>query len=103
MHQRFQTSFQIKGNFMLNKILLIIFLISPLLAFANMPETECYELQSEVYKFADSGDTKNTKDIKKLYDLSTKLTEECGYLMAQDALKKRRNYNYILYKKLNGQ
>lgn len=88
---------------MLNKLLLIIFLISPLLAFANMPETECYELQSEVYKFADSGESKNTKDIKISYDLSTKLTKECGYLMSQEALKQRREYNYILYKMLNGQ
>ena len=69
--------------------------------FAKMPEAECHKLLSEVYKYAETANSENKEDIKKLYELSTKLTEECEYLMNEEVLKQRREYNYILHKKLN--
>lgn len=63
-----------------------------------MSESECYELQTEAYKNADSDET---VDAKKQLDLSIKLTEECGYLMSDEVLKQRREYNYLMYKALN--
>ncbi len=69
--------------------------------FAETPEAECHKLLSEVYRYAETANSENKKDIKKMYELSTKLTEECGHLMDEKVLKQRREYNYILYKKLN--
>lgn len=67
-------------------------------AFAKMPEAECYQLQKEIYRHVN---TKDTVDKKRHLDLSIKLTEECGYLMSVEDLKKRRAYNYSLYQQLN--
>lgn len=78
-----------------------IFMLSllPHVAHAELPESECYELQTEAYKNADKDNT----DAKRQLELSTKLTEECGYLMSDEALKQRREYNYMLYKALNNE
>ena len=69
-------------------------------ASAQMPEAECYKLQTEAYKNAD---TEDVVDKKHHLELSIKLTEECGYLMSDDVLKQRRAYNYSLYQQLNNQ
>jgi len=83
----------------MNKQILLIFLLSSLscAAHAQLPESECYELQTEAYKHAE----KDNPDPKQQLELSMKLTEECGYLMSDEALKQRREYNYLLYKSLN--
>lgn len=71
----------------------------PHVARAELPEAECYELQTEAYKNADKDNT----DAKRQLELSTKLTDECGYLMSDEALKQRREYNYMLYEALNNE
>ena len=89
--------------YMQKKMTLAILLFSPLFSFASMPEAECHALQSEIYKYANSANSQDIEEVKKLYQLSTKLTEECGYLMDKDVLEQRRAYNYVLYKKINGE
>ncbi len=63
-----------------------------------MVEAECYKLQTEAYKYADS---EGTVDKEYHLELSIKLTEECGYLMTDEVLKQRRAYNCMLHKQLN--
>lgn len=84
-------------------VFIIVALTSSLSAYAKMPENECYKLQTEVYTFAEDADSSDIENVKELFELSVKLTEECGYLMGDDVLKQRRDYNYNLYKKINGQ
>lgn len=77
-------------------ILAILLLSVNSSAYAQLSESECYALQKETYDHAES----EKPDPKQQLDLSMKLTEECGYLMSGEALKQRREYNYLLYKSL---
>ncbi len=79
-------------------LLVVALLATPFTASAQMPEAECYKLQTEAYKHADSEDT---VDKQNHLEMSIKLTEECGYLMTEEVLKQRRAYNYLLHKQLN--
>ena len=83
----------------MKNLTLLAFLFSsiPHFAHAQLPESECYKLQSEAYKNAED----EKSNPKRQLDLSMKLTEECGYLMSEEVLKQRRAYNYELYKALN--
>ena len=83
----------------MRKVLLVVVLLATsFTASARMTEAECYKLQTEVYKHADS---EGTIDKDQHLELSIKLTEECGYLMPDEVLKQRRAYNYLLYQQLN--
>ena len=77
-------------------ILLALIPVISYTAQANMPESDCYDLQAKAYKHADS----ENPDPKRQLELSMQLTEECGYLMNEATLKQRRSYNYKLYKSL---
>ncbi len=83
----------------MRKILLVVTLLATsFTAAAQMAEAECYKLQTEAYKHADSDDTVGKQ---RHLELSIKLTEECGYLMTSEVLKQRRSYNYLLHQQLN--
>ncbi len=104
MHQNNTTRVEIfrikKMDNIMHKILLLVFLLTySYSSFAQMPEAECYKLQTETYNHADDRPVNKKNHL----DLSIKLTEECGYLMTEEVLKQRREYNYLLYKLLNNQ
>ena len=83
----------------MRKVLLVVTLqATSFTASAQMAEAECYRLQTEAYKHADS---KKAIDKDHHLELSIKLTEECGYLMTDEVLKQRRAYNYLLHQQLN--
>lgn len=83
----------------MRKLLLVVVLLAlSFTASAQMAEAECYKLQTEAYKHADS---ESTIDKEHHLELSIKLTEECGYLMTDEVLKQRRAYNYLLHQQLS--
>jgi hypothetical protein len=83
---------------MIKTLLVVALLAASFTARAQMSEAECYKLQTEAYKHADS---EKKVDKKHHLEISIKLTEECGYLMTNEVLKQRREYNYLLHQQLN--
>ena len=83
-------------------LLVVVLLATSFTVSAKMSEAECYNLQTEIHKHADKyADSEDTTGKGRHIELSIKLTEECGYLMTDEVLKKRREYNYLLHQQLN--